>query len=157
MRDEEKVVCIERLLKYTQPLLGLAEFASILGVSNQACSNRLSRGKLLEPTARLRMGPIWTRQQIVQWLGASIQPFGARPHKHMPDFKSHDERDKYFTENADYFTCIRKTGVGNYERSEHESLEAAKSAAQAKKVVTGGRYLIYAVINEQSALAGTVG
>ena len=74
----------------------------------------------------------------------------------MPDFKSHEERDLYFRQNADYFTLVKKAGVGIYARDEFQTLEAAEKAAQTKKVIGGGGYMIYAVIGEQSAFVKSI-
>lgn len=79
-----------------------------------------------------------------------------KQYKSMPDFKSHDERDQWFKENATYFTVVKKSGVGTYERKEVTTLEEAMNLAQTKHTVGGGGYMIYAVVNEQSALVGTV-
>ena len=69
-----------------------------------------------------------------------------------PDFKTSDERDKWFLEHADYFTCIKKEGVGNYNRSETSTLAEAENLVKTRQAVGGGNYLIYAVIGQQSAL-----
>ena len=69
----------------------------------------------------------------------------------MPDFKTSDERDKYFRDNAEYFTLVKKSGVGTYERIEFKSLDAARKAGQTKATIGGGGWMIYAVIGEQSA------
>ena len=75
----------------------------------------------------------------------------------MPDFKSHDERDAYFRDNADYFTLIKKSGVGNYERHEYKKLADAQKAGHTKATISGGGgWLIYAVIGEQSALVEAI-
>ena len=76
--------------------------------------------------------------------------------KPMPDFKSHQERDDYFRDNADYYSLWNKNGVGHGNRSEYNSLEEAERAAQTKITIGGGRFLIYAVIGEQSALVKAV-
>lgn len=77
--------------------------------------------------------------------------------KPLPDFKSHEERDNYFKQHADYFTLIKKSGVGTYQRDERNSLEEIISLAQTKITVGGGKYLVYAVIGEQSAFVMTIG
>ena len=71
--------------------------------------------------------------------------------KPLPDFKSHEERDNYFREHADYFTVIKKTGVGTYSRDECKSLAEAENLVKTKQAIGGGNYLIYAVIGVQSA------
>lgn len=69
----------------------------------------------------------------------------------MPDFKSHAERDEYFREHADYFTVIKKAGVGHYSRDESKTLAEAEALVKVKQTIGGGNYMIYAVIGEQSA------
>lgn len=76
--------------------------------------------------------------------------------KLAPDFKSIEERDKYFRDNADYFSLIKKDGVGHYARDELKSLEEAEALAKTKITIGGGNYLIYAVIGEQSAFVKAV-
>lgn len=77
-------------------------------------------------------------------------------HKGLPDFKSWEERDAYFREHADYYTLVRKSGVGQYDRSEHKTLDAAQKAGHTKALVGGGGWMIYAVIGEQSAFVETI-
>jgi predicted DNA-binding protein YlxM (UPF0122 family) len=61
--------CIARLEAYSQDLLGAAELAEVLSVSKQTISNRLARGNLIpEPTTRLALGPVWTKQAVLDWL-----------------------------------------------------------------------------------------
>lgn len=74
----------------------------------------------------------------------------------LPDFKSHKERDDYFRDNADYFSVIRMGGIGVSERIEAKTLAEAEKAIKIRQAVIGGRFLIYAVIDQQSALAKTV-
>jgi hypothetical protein len=74
----------------------------------------------------------------------------------VPDFKSAEERDLYFMQNADYFTLFKQRGFGTREKSEYKTLEAAEKAAQTKKVIGGGGYMIYAVIGEQSAFVKSI-
>lgn len=68
----------------------------------------------------------------------------------FPDFKSYEERDKFFREHAEYFTVMKKVGRG-YARDECKTLAEAKALAQTKQTIGGGKFLIYAVIGEQSA------
>ena len=75
----------------------------------------------------------------------------------LPDFKSYQDRDNYFREHAEYFTLVKKEGVGNYSRDECKTLADAEKLAQTKRLVGGGRYMIYAVIGGQSAFVKTVG
>jgi hypothetical protein len=74
----------------------------------------------------------------------------------LPDFQTYEERDKFFAENAQYFTLVRKAGVGRNERDELNSLAEAERLAQTKKTVGGGSFMIYAVIGEQSALVKVI-
>ena len=78
-------------------------------------------------------------------------------HKPLPDFKSHEERDQYFREHADYFTIIKADGPDRFSRDEQKTLEAAEKTAQTKITIGGGRYLIYAVVGEQSAWVKNIG
>ena len=74
----------------------------------------------------------------------------------IPDFKSHDERDSYFKEHAQYFTLVKKVNLG-YERTEYKTLDAAQKAGQTKQLIGGGGWMIYAVMADgQSALVDTV-
>lgn len=45
-------------------LLGSAELAEQLGWIRQRVTVYLKRGKLPEPVARLRCGPVWTGEQV---------------------------------------------------------------------------------------------
>lgn len=74
----------------------------------------------------------------------------------MPEFKSHEERDAYFRENADYFTLVKKSGVGTYDRTEYKSLDEARKAGQTKAAIGGGGQMIYAVIGQQSAFVEAI-
>lgn len=56
--------CMKRWHAYPDDYFGTAEFAGIMGITKQAISNQLIRGHVIEPAARLAMGPIWTRQQV---------------------------------------------------------------------------------------------
>lgn len=68
-----------------------------------------------------------------------------------PDFKTSQERDDYFRDHADYYTLIKKGGVGVYDRTEYLTLDSARKAGQTKNTVGGTGLMIYAVIGEQSA------
>jgi hypothetical protein len=76
--------------------------------------------------------------------------------KPLPDFQTWQERDDYFRDHADYFTLVKKDGVGYYSRDEAKTLAELEKLAQTKIAVGGGRYLVYAVIGEQSALVKTI-
>lgn len=77
-------------------------------------------------------------------------------HKPLPDFKSYQERDEYFRDHADYFTAIKKQGVGNYGRDECKNLAEAEALVKVKQAVGGGNYMIYAVIGQQSAFVKAI-
>jgi len=51
-------------------LLGLQEFADVLGVTNNALGNWRRRGvrNIPEPIAELRCGPIWTWNQVMDYV-----------------------------------------------------------------------------------------
>lgn len=74
----------------------------------------------------------------------------------LPDFKSIKERDDYFRDHAEYFTLVNKAGVGLYGRTESKSLEELERLAKTMVTVGGGRFMIYAVIGEQSAFVKAV-
>lgn len=76
--------------------------------------------------------------------------------KPLPDFQSIAERDAYFAENADYFTLVKKAGVGHYTRDETKTLVEAETLAKTKIAIGGGRYMVYAVIGVQSAFVKTI-
>ena len=76
--------------------------------------------------------------------------------KQLPDFKTSNERDSFFRDHADYFTVIKKEGVGHYARDERKTLDEAVALAKTKITIGGGRYMIYAVIGEQSAFVKSV-
>lgn len=76
--------------------------------------------------------------------------------EHRMDFTSHEDRDNYFRDNADYFTVVKKTGVGVYDRDECKSLADAEALAKTKQTIGGGSYMIYAVIGEQSAFVKAI-
>lgn len=74
----------------------------------------------------------------------------------LPEFQSYQERDAYFKEHADHFTLVKKAGVGHYSRDEAKTLAEIEKLAQTKITVGGGRYLVYAVIGQQSAFVKTI-
>ena len=76
--------------------------------------------------------------------------------KPLPDFQTYQERDEYFRDHADFFTLIKKDGVGHYERSEGATLAEIEKLAHTKISVGGGKYLVYAVIGGQSAFVKTI-
>jgi len=76
--------------------------------------------------------------------------------KPLPDFQSIQERDDYFRVNADYFTLIKKAGVGHYARDERKTLAEIEALAKTKLTIGGGHYMVYAVIGGQSAFVKTI-
>ena len=76
--------------------------------------------------------------------------------KGTPDFQTSDERDAYFRDHADFFTVVKKVGVGVYDRTEYKTLAEAMRAAHTKATISGGGWLVYAVIGEQSAFVASV-
>jgi hypothetical protein len=48
-------------------LLGLTEVANLLDWDRRRVATYLSRGVFPEPIMRLAMGPLWTRQQVVDY------------------------------------------------------------------------------------------
>jgi hypothetical protein len=50
----------------------------------------------------------------------------------LPDFKTYQERDNYFRDHGDYFTLVKKAGVGEPSRVEYKSLAEAEKAGQTK-------------------------
>ena len=74
----------------------------------------------------------------------------------IPDFKTWQERDAYFSDHAAFFTLIKKQGIGHYERSEYPTLAEAQAAGQTKILIGGGNYMIYAVIGSQSAFVKAI-
>ena len=53
-------------------LVGLAEAAELLGWSKQQVSVYIKRGKFPEPIQVLASSPIWTRQQIEDYMGSRV-------------------------------------------------------------------------------------
>lgn len=49
-------------------LYGIAEIADAIGEYRQTVAQWHKRGKLPPPTARLRMGPVWTGAAIERWI-----------------------------------------------------------------------------------------
>lgn len=48
-------------------LVGVAEVAEMLGLDRGAVRSYRSRGYLPEPFVVLAMGPIWRREEIIDW------------------------------------------------------------------------------------------
>lgn len=51
-----------------QELFGLAEFAEAAGVNRELFAQWRHRGKVPDPYAELRSGPVWTARQVKAWL-----------------------------------------------------------------------------------------
>jgi len=75
--------------------------------------------------------------------------------KQLPDFQTYQERDAWFAANADYFTIVKKDGVGHYARDETKTLTAAETLAKTRHTISRRKYMIYAVVGEQSAFVKT--
>lgn len=75
--------------------------------------------------------------------------------KPLPTFTNHDERDAYFREHGEYYTLVCKAGLG-YERHSYKTLAEALRAGQTKQHIGGNGWMVYGVINGQSALVSTV-
>ncbi len=57
-----------RLGAYDKPLLGLQELAFVLGRSKQDMNNIVKRNSLYSPDKRLKMGPIWLRETVADYI-----------------------------------------------------------------------------------------
>ncbi len=76
--------------------------------------------------------------------------------KHAPDFKTHEEHDKWVIKNADYFTAIACAYRARV-RVEVETLEKAREVAEGMlEDSTVTRCLIYAVCGVYSAYVETI-
>jgi hypothetical protein len=58
---------MDLLRQYPFDVLGSAEIAKVLGITSQAVSGRVSRGVLI-PTVHLAMGPVWTKDDVRDYL-----------------------------------------------------------------------------------------
>jgi len=58
--------------------LGVGEVAAVLGITKQAVCNRAARGTLPKPVARLALGPIWNRDEIMVRRDAELLLIEAR-------------------------------------------------------------------------------
>jgi hypothetical protein len=67
MTQDEIRDCKRRCLAGGE-LLGLAELAHVMGITKQACCNRIARSKLPAPDHKLAMSPIWRRRTIMTFL-----------------------------------------------------------------------------------------
>lgn len=59
-------------------LAGLAEMASLAGVSRQRASQIASHPDFPAPVARLAMGPVWREADVIKFLDTPRKP-GRRP------------------------------------------------------------------------------
>jgi len=74
----------------------------------------------------------------------------------IPDFKTEPQRQHWLTENAEYFTVVRRHH-GRYERHEAPTLEKAKLCARQLAVShPGTRWMIYAVVQRHDTYVCTV-
>jgi hypothetical protein len=71
--------------------------------------------------------------------------------KPIPDFKSIEERDTWFRDNADYFTVVRHNGHGNYTKIECNSLKEALYTAKWLATKHDNTWMIYAVVGVSDA------
>lgn len=56
------------IAKYDKQFLAISEMAAIFNITKQAASMYNRRGGFPEPYEQLSMSPIWSKQQIVDWL-----------------------------------------------------------------------------------------
>jgi len=77
--------------------------------------------------------------------------------KHIPTFSSQQEREKWFIDNADYFTVIQFRGVGKYDRHELKTKDQAMEAAKLLAETKGGKWMVYSIVGESSVYVTTVG
>lgn len=66
----DEVISWLESLQQSPQLVGLSEAAEILGWQKQQVSVYINRGKFPQPIQRLASGPIWTRQQILDYQGS---------------------------------------------------------------------------------------
>lgn len=72
-------------------------------------------------------------------------------------FQSAEGRDKYIEANAKYFTVVRRSGVGAYERHERKTRKGAERLGEKLSIANKCNYIIYAVgPNDLSAYVTTV-
>jgi hypothetical protein len=62
-------------------LAGLAEVAELLSVSKRTATRYSLRDDFPEPVARLRAGPIWLEEDVLNWAKSSPQARPGRPLK----------------------------------------------------------------------------
>jgi predicted DNA-binding transcriptional regulator AlpA len=53
---------------------GIAEIAEALGARRQTVAQWYNRGKLPNPTAILKMGPVWVGAKIERWIEEQRSP-----------------------------------------------------------------------------------
>lgn len=77
--------------------------------------------------------------------------------KDIPSFKTELERQRWFIDNADYFTAITRRKM-RYERAQFDTLSQAE--AHAKAVLAADpevrSFLLYAVVNASDTFVKTV-
>lgn len=57
-------------------LIGLTELAEVLGVSKNEANALRQRHGFPAPVHKLRMGPMWDKQQITDWITDDFRPGG---------------------------------------------------------------------------------
>lgn len=69
MMDVDKALA--RAINFQGKYLGLWELAEVLNLTKQATHNRRFRGTLPPAAQELKMGPLWTKKQIILFLAAA--------------------------------------------------------------------------------------
>lgn len=64
-------------------LIGLTELAEVLGVSKNEANALRQRHGFPAPVHKLRMGPMWDKEQILEWITDDFRPGG----RHVIDQK----------------------------------------------------------------------
>lgn len=82
-------------------LAGLAEVASLAGVSRQRAAQLAAHPDFPEPVQRLAMGPVWRESDVVKFLAVPRKP-GRRAREQMSAHdRSQDSRRSDLTEARD--------------------------------------------------------
>jgi hypothetical protein len=66
-----------RIIRYSGSVLGLAEFAQVLGKEKQTVSNLVTRKSknVPKPDQRLASGPIWYKSTVLEWLLKEVEKY----------------------------------------------------------------------------------
>jgi len=64
----------------------------------------------------------------------------------LPDFRTADERQQWFRQNAEHFTATCRAGTVSY-KSEHKSLDEARSTATQLAKIMKKTIMLYGVVN----------